>query len=400
MGKADHQRGWPVWVLGLILGLPVLSGLIGRLAKGGWWFTDLDAVLCAAEHLARDANPYSLTPQCEGLIPAPFVYLPQFGELFVPLVEAVGVSGARAVMAPLVLAAAAISLWVALWRLAPDVPWRWRLAGLSLLTGSAVACGNIGYLPQAALLLAALTLKRSVWPFVLVLAAGAALKPTLLTLLLVVGLLDRPLWQRAGFALAGATLGLAGFGALVATAGEWREVWAETLSTMALEQHRGVTLFAWLAMIGIEGSSLGGLGILAVWWLAACGLALGYVEARRSSLPERVMLGLGLGLLLNPRLMDYDVIVLVPFAGFLAWQCRDFGPSALALAGRLAMGVGVALVVISLADLDLIDPTVLGLGLLSLATVVVLALGWRHAPTPPIAALWQLALGRPLPQGG
>src|SRR6185312_9638692 len=89
-------RPWMAGLFAFVFLFPILGNVISRLTrKHGWWLNDYDALICGAHSVGLGQSPYSLNPMCDGLRPAPFVYAPQVGAFFAPLVDGLGFAGAR-----------------------------------------------------------------------------------------------------------------------------------------------------------------------------------------------------------------------------------------------------------------------------------------------------------------
>jgi len=312
MTAAPEPHPSKLWHTGLwafFFTMPVWSSLLGRLLKGKWWFNDFDALLCGADYLRRGLSPYSLEPVCAGLNPAPYVYAPQIGQMLPPLVGWLGFSGLKSLYAIVLLAVLGFMFWFILIRPWPRVPLMWRLPGFGVLTGSSIASGNIGLLLHGLILIAALNLHRSIVPFVLLVVLAACVKPFLLTYMIVLMFTQKPLttrlWQTAAAGLAGA-----GMVAALYLSAPYAADWAALRDSVVAQSQSGMSWFGWMNALGLatySPLSLGGLVIyLAITSL--CGLWI--AERSGADRTERLVIGLTFALLLNPRLMDYDLLLL------------------------------------------------------------------------------------------
>ena len=320
-------RAWMAGLFGFVFLFPILGNVVSRLTrKHGWWLNDYDALICGAHSIGLGQSPYSLTPACDGIRPAPFVYAPQVGEVFAPLVNGLGFAGARWVYLIALLPALGMLLWFALARAMPKAPFWQRLMTFAAINGSVLACGNIGLVLHALVVAAALTLRRSRLPFVAAVILGALVKPVFLTYLIVLLMEARPVGARLrDFALS-AALGLVAVAWLMLDAGPFGAAWHSVLNAVVIRQQPGIGLFSYTSLIGFPAASpvaqLLYLPFAAV--IALSGLVL--AEWGEFDAGERVVLGLGVAQLLNPRLMDYDLFVLSPAVVMIVMQAKAFGP--------------------------------------------------------------------------
>lgn len=297
--------------------LPVAGGIVAKLIGHDWAFMDIDAVLCAAKAEAAGHSPYA-TLKCAGIDPAPYVYAPQVLGLFQPLVAAFGALGARLVFIfTLLLPATGLLLWFALSRALPGIDWRWRLLAFSGLTPMAFCCGNIGIVMHAAVLLSLLLAKGRRWPFVVTVLLCVALKPTFMAYFILFLFEDRPLKARiAAFAgCVAEALGVTGL--MAATAGPWGRAWWDALHSVALESQPGLGWMALTAYVGLPPDG-GVTAVLTLGFMAAMVLS-GLAIAEWGGLDDKGRLTVVLGVvpLMTPRLMDYDMILIVPYAALL-----------------------------------------------------------------------------------
>lgn len=340
-------RAWMAGLFGVVFLFPILGNVISRLTrKHGWWLNDYDALICGAHSVGLGQSPYSLTPVCEGIRPAPFVYAPQVGEVFAPLVNGLGFAGARWVFLIALLPALAVLVWFGLVKAMPKAPFWLRLMTFAAINGSVFACGNIGLILHAVVIAAALNIPRTRLPFVAVVILGALVKPVFLTYLVVLLLEKRPLGLRLRDFGLSAALGLAAVAWLMLDAGPFGAAWHATLNAIVIQQQPGIGLFSYTSLIGLPAASPIAqlLYILFAAVIAISGLVL--AEWGEFDTGERVVLGLGVAQLLNPRLMDYDLFVLTPAVVMVVMQARAFGPKIFAwvswaLAGVLMFAVAL-----------------------------------------------------------
>ena len=341
-------RPWMAGLFAFVFLLPILGNVISRLTrKHGWWLNDYDALICGAHSVGLGQSPYSLNPMCDGLRPAPFVYAPQVGAFFAPLVNGLGFAGARWVyLVPLIPALAAL-VWFALGRALPKAPFWLRLMTFAAINGSVFACGNIGLVLHPLVIFAALNLKRSRVPFVAAVILGALVKPVFLTYFIVLLMEERPLGPRLRDFAISAVLGLAAVAWLMLDAGPFGPAWHAVLNAIVIQQQPGIGLFSYTSLIGFPAASPVAqiLYIPFAAVIALCGLVL--AEWGEFDASERVVLGIGVAQLLNPRLMDYDLMGLTPAVVLIVMQARRLGPRAFAWASWAFAGVLIFAVLIN-----------------------------------------------------
>ena len=350
LGLVDRltARAWMAGLFALVFLFPILGNVISRLTrKHGWWLNDYDALICGAHSIGLGQSPYSLNPVCDGIRPAPFVYAPQVGAFFAPLVNGLGFAGARWVYLIPLVPALGVLVWFALKYTLPKAPFWLRLMTFAAINGSVLACGNIGLVLHAVVVLAALNLKRTRPLFVVAVVVGALVKPVFLTYLIVLLMEERTVGVRVRDFAASAALGLAAVAWLMLDAGPFGAQWHAILNAIVIQQQPGIGLFSYTSLIGFPAASPIAMALYLPFAavIAISGLVL--AEWSGFDARERVVLGLGLAQLLNPRLMDYDLFLLTPAMVLVVMQARTFGPRAFALASWAFVGVLVFAVVIN-----------------------------------------------------
>ncbi|HWU49467.1 MAG TPA: glycosyltransferase 87 family protein [Asticcacaulis sp.] len=307
---------------------PIVGNLIARLRKHGWWLNDFDALICGADHVRRGLSPYDLHPVCAGTWPAVYVYAPQVAQVFAPM-SAWGLGVARLVWWIPSLIVMGYLLWYAVLMPVKDAPWRLRLMTLAAIVGSVYACGNIGLILHAlitatAVLWLADAQRPKRWPFVVMVILAALIKPVMLTYLVVLLFERRPFLSRIGAAFVTSALGLCAIAAEVLTAGTFGDDWRRTLNIIVMTQQPGISYFGWLNWLGLAPGDHLTLAIVALFMLTT--LLAGWVLAEsRNDAISRVAIGLGLAQLLNPRLMDYDMMALAPLMAIVVVASQDLG---------------------------------------------------------------------------
>ncbi len=302
------QKKSTFYLLVFLATFPVVSHILGRIVKQKWWLNDFDAVICGADYLRRGLSPYDYKPFCEGLQAPPYVYAPQVAEFFVPIINTLGLIGTKTAYTILLVPLMLTILWYALVKSFPEIPFRLRIIGYAVLSGSALSCGNIILPFHALLILLALRLEKTRWLFLLTVLIGSLIKPVLLTYLIVFVYEKVPLLRRAGLALLGAVVGIAGYLIMVETAGPLKDTWQAALTSVVMLEQPGYGFFGWVDWIGITPQTPGSMAMFGVYMvvMAAAGFVL--AEALDLNQDQRVLLALGVAMMLNPRLMAYDML--------------------------------------------------------------------------------------------
>jgi len=354
--------------------LPALSGLIGRITKGKEFGIDFNALACAAGNVAGGVSMYAPAQFCEGFGTPGYVYAPWIARALAPAIDALGMDGVRLAYLALCLPAMLLLLWLGFAKPLGDLRWRERAPMLALLTGGALASGNISYVLHGLIALAALALPRGRILFILAVAAACVLKPLYGVFLALLLLEYRPIWRRL---LTGAWAGVlcagAGVGAMLIPDPElagWRAMFDSAVMDK-LEQAIG--FFGWWAYFRLPDWPMAMYAGYVVFALAMIGAAFALAERAKLGVWERVAFGLGLGALLNPRLMDYDLLLigLAPLAAVVAARRVNeaFGAE---VWGAVLIGCGAALL------FNVIDMTPLGMHLAPLIfSLVILYAGAR-----------------------
>ncbi len=308
-------------VFHLVFLFPILGAMISKLSRHRHLLNDYDALACGSWLLNHGLSPYVRHPVCPGLDPAPFVYAPQIARAFTPFIDLFGLAGSRMAWLPIVVPMMIVLAWYALFRPMVRAPYALRLMTLAAIAGSAVTCGNIGFVLNACVVLAALYLHRSRLPFILAVVVCALIKPVMLTYLFVLLVDSRPLWSRLTTGMAAAAAGLVGVVAILLTAGPLSKGWHDLLAFI-LGQQPGVGFFSYTSLIGLSGTSPVTFILLALFMVVIA--ASGWIVAEWGGLTpdERIVWGIGVAQLLNPRLMDYDMLALAPFVALLVMLAR------------------------------------------------------------------------------
>ncbi|MGZ3305609.1 MAG: hypothetical protein ACXU8U_07080 [Asticcacaulis sp.] len=379
------------FLFGLVFLFPALGNFISRLTRHhGWWLNDFDAVVCGAHALARGVSPYNLHPVCNGLRPATFVYAPQIAALFAPPVEGFGFEGARLAWLVLLVPAMGLLIWYALFKAMPKAPFALRLMTLAAINGSAFACGNVAWVLHGAVVAAALLLNRTRLPFICAVILAALVKPVFLTYLIVLLYEERPWRDRIPAVSVAAVTGLAAVAWLILAAGPLGGAWHETLKTIVVSQQPGIGFSGDAAWIGLPPASplaAAGFGLFAAI-IALSGLVIAECGGLEPS--ERTALGIGVAMMLNPRLMDYDLVVMAPAMAIVVKVSRTLGVRIFTAVTWIFAGVLLLGVIVNLAAFASIKRAPVAVFVYSGLTIFVAARLWimrRRAdvPAPPTA---------------
>lgn len=298
--------------------MPMVGGLIGHfLGRDKGVFMDVDAVLCGAQAEAAGVSPYGVL-HCPGLAPAPYVYAPQVAGVFVPLVHLLGALGARWLyVIALFLPALALLVWYALRRPIAGSDWRVRMLAVTGLAPMVFCGGNFGVVMHALVISTLLVWPRRNWAFVASVLLCAVVKPTFLLYLLVPLFEARPWRQRlARLALYGAA-GIAVLAVTALTAGPLGVEWRQALKAVTLYDQPGTGWFALTTMLNMAPTAPATLFLTVVFMAAMAASGLAIAEAAGLDDDARKVLALGLVPLLTPRLLDYDMLALVPLVALV-----------------------------------------------------------------------------------
>ncbi len=342
------------YLLPLFFLFPIIGNAISRLSKHGWWLNDFDALSCGANHLRQGLSPYGLTPVCAGLRPAVDVYAPQIGQAFAPFISLFSLTGTRWAYLVVLLPMMALLVWYAILKPMDRAPRILRLMTLAAMAGSAMACGNIGLVLHGLVILAALNIKQSRWPFLIAVTLAALIKPVCLTYLIVLLYEDRAVLARLRTTLIAVCVGLSGFIALLLTAGPFAQAWQQALSVIVIHEQPGIGFFSFTSLVGLSTTSPLTLAGFAIFALIIAGSGLILAEWSGLSGFERIVLGLGVAQLLNPRLMDYDMLALAPGMALVVMCSRSLGDRIFYHVSWAFAGTLIADVVVNILEIGLI----------------------------------------------
>ncbi len=328
--------------------LPLVLGILAKLHRSKYVFSEYQSVACAGLKVIQNAPIYALDLQCNGMRAASFVYIPGVAQMAAFFERFLTEPGFLALYLVFYLIAAALLIYVPLFARQTPGNWRDKLPFAVFLSSSAFMLGNIAVILHGIVLLGALAIEISPWLFIAAIAVAAWVKPTFLTYLVVILLLDMPLVRRIGLMAAGVCVGLLPLGHFILTGGALTSQWYALLSHYVYNITPGVGFFGWLDLIGLDPAHTGAK----LAYLVYAGLITlsGLVLARSLQLyrHERIWLGLGLALLLIPRIMSEDICLIGPGLWILADKSARLASRAQVVL-RNGRGIVLALCIVALA---------------------------------------------------
>lgn len=293
--------------------LPLIGGLAGKVQRSDKWFGDYRAVACGAQRVLDNGPLYDMTLNCKDFgVTAVYVYLPVVAQTTAGIVRLVGQEGLFWLHLGLyVLSLCALFAAVYLPQF-NRLSLMQKIPFAAFVTGSAVAWGNVAVVCHALILVTALMAKRLPWLFVAAVVLCGIVKPVFLTYLMVLLLLDLPVWKRAAGFVTGAVAGLLPTLLFAADDSALSQQWEANLSYFVYNLTPGESFYGWLDLIGIGADNpVAGLG-----WAVFAGLitlsGLSLAEGLKLDSRSRIWLGLSLGTLIIPRLMSQDFFYFGP----------------------------------------------------------------------------------------
>lgn len=365
--KAHKRRGWGVYALAALFWLPLLSGVVSRIAGGKTWFGDYGAIACAAEKMLAGEPFYSHTLACPGVHLSGYVYHPAVAQAFTWPLSVLGQPNMLIAYAALFVAAAAYLIWFMIGRAGAERGKRnWFAA---FIVGSAVYWGNIAVISHAAIGLCATALRR--WPSLLVIAIALSslAKPLFVVFGVVFALMRWPLWRRALYVLATLALSVGPTLWFMAHGGALAEQWRELVSYYVYIDRPGYAFLGWVDALGGDvaspGAAIGYVAFALVMGLSALVIA----EGMELSDDARALLGLSLGVILIPRLMGQDFWLLGPGLLTFAAALGAANAQRQRLLERALLAICIVVLIANLADLsDILLP--IAMFALALAIVI------------------------------
>ncbi|MCR6660752.1 MAG: hypothetical protein NVV72_15930 [Asticcacaulis sp.] len=334
--------------LSILFFLPLIVGIIAKLYRSKYIFSEYQSVACAGLKALQGAPIYALDLQCPGMRAASFVYLPGVAQVAAFLERLLTEPGFLMLYLVFYLAAAAALIYVPLFTRKTPGHWRDKLPFAVFLSSSAFMLGNIAVILHGLVLVGALAIEISPWLFIAAVAIAAWVKPTFLTYLMVILLLDIPLRRRIGLMASGVIIGLLPLGHFILTGGALTQQWYALLSHYVYEVTPGVGFFGWTSLIGLDPAHVS----IKLAYLVFAGLitfsGLALVKGLQLNRRERIWLGLSLAALLIPRIMSEDICLIGPGLLILADKSANLAGQG-QNAHRNGRGLILALCVFALA---------------------------------------------------
>ncbi len=279
----------------------------GRLLKHAVLFQDFGEIACAAQRHLAHQTLYGPSAICPSINAAPYVYPPWVADaVSIPLRWA-GHQGLSLGYLALFLVSAAALLWFACGLPIRGVKFIPRIAFMGFVAGGPLAFGNIAIVLHASICAAALYFGADSVGLAIFIGLAALAKPQFL-LLLAIPLLSRAKLARKLILVAAV---IAAVGAVYLAPWNGMDAWRHTVGEMMAGRDRGGGFVSLMAMVGVHDTRVLGIAYIA---LAAALLGSAWCFARWSRLEgsHRLWLGYTVGVLMFPRLMCYDVLVLGP----------------------------------------------------------------------------------------
>ena len=299
------------WVL-LLFFLPLVLGILAKLYRSKYVFSEYQSVACAGLKVLQNAPIYALDLQCHGMRAASFVYIPGIAQMAAFFERFLTEPGFLVLYLVFYLAAAAALIYVPFFARQTPGTRRDKLPFAVFLSSSAFMLGNIAVILHGIVLLGTLAIEISPWLFIAAVAVAAWVKPTFLTYLIVILLLDMTLVRRIGLMAAGVCVGLLPLGHFILTGGTLTSQWYALLSHYVFNVTPGVGFFGWLSLTGIDPAHIGAklAYLIFAGLITLSGLAI--AEGLHLNRRERIWLGLSLAALLIPRIMSEDICLIGP----------------------------------------------------------------------------------------
>jgi len=347
-GRTSPALAPALYWLPVLFFLPLIVGIIAKLYRSKYIFSEYQSVACAGLKALQGAPIYALDLQCPGMRAASFVYLPGVAQVAAFFERILTEPGFLVLYLVFYLAAAAALIYFPLFARKTPGNWRDKLPFAVFLSSSAVMLGNIAVILHGLVLVGALAIEISPWLFIAAVAVAAWVKPTFLTYLMVVLLLDIPLMRRVGLMAVGILIGLLPLGHFILTAGALTLQWYALLSHYVYEVTPGVGFFGWTSLIGLDPAHIG----VKLAYLVFAGLislsGLALVKGLQLNRSERIWLGLSLAALLIPRIMSEDICLIGPGLLILADKSTSLAGQGQGVL-RNGRGIVLALCVFALA---------------------------------------------------
>ena len=332
----------------LLFFVPLVLGVLAKLYRSKYVFSEYQSVACAGLKVLQNAPIYALDLQCYGMRAASFVYIPGVAQVAAFFERFLTEPGFLILYSVFYLAAAAALIYFPFFARKTPGNWRDRLPFAVFLSSSAFMLGNIAVILHGVVLLGALAIEISPLVFIAGVAVAAWVKPTFLTYLIVILLLDMPLLRRIALMAAGVIIGLLPLSHFILTGDELTRQWYALLSHYVYDVTPGVGFFGWTSLIGLDPAhnSVKMAYLIFAGLITFSGLAL--AEALHLNRRERIWLGLSLAALLIPRIMSEDICLIGPGLLILASKSAQLAGKAHAIL-KNGRDIILALCIIALA---------------------------------------------------
>jgi len=214
-------------------------------------------------------------------------------------------------------------LWFALAKRFARIDIRYRLLAFAALTPMTFVCANVGIVMHALVLASLLVFSqkgwpKTRWPFTLVVLACGCVKPTFLAYFVIFMLDDQVLWKRIFSFLWRAVAGVAVAYLMVLTDGTYGKAWQKTLHSVTMARQVGMGWFELTNFVfHVPGPSHLNVELAAGFMIVMLLAAMAVAQWGELEPDERLALGMGLVPLMTPRLLDYDMILIVSYAALL-----------------------------------------------------------------------------------
>lgn len=349
LGSTQSGRVIRATLIALFFALPLASGLVNRLIdRDSFSMPDYGAVACAAERMVSGQPLYVLGQRtnCEAYESPPYLYPPLLAGLEAGVQASFGMDGARRAYLALYL----ISLVFIGWRIfmSDRTPGSVsvRIPYLGLIPATPIWQANVATVSHAAVLFASAAAWRAPSVFAVIVLCMAAIKPSFLVYLLVLACLPFPFWKRVILTFVPVVVVAIGLAAFVALGSE-AEVWRRSVAFVVTEWVPGNGSLAMIARLGVPS----GIAV-------ACALAFAVIialaavvicEIGEADLEQRVFIALAAAIIMMPRVMPYDVMLVAPGMVSMIKVVKAVRPAVGTWVGRLAMTGCVVAVLMSLA---------------------------------------------------
>lgn len=300
-------RTGPFWLV--LWSAPLWASIAPRILRHKTsWLVDFKSVVCASERWNAHRTLYSATAQCgDPRNASPFVYPPWIAHLFSYPVGWVGGVVVLAGYAIVFVAALVLLFWLIFWRPIGGMDRSRRTPFLGLTSGNLVFVGNIAVLMQALIAAAAIFLGADTIACAAAILVTGLVKPIYLTFLTLPAFSSAGWLRRAGLVLIPALVVAALCLSHMPLVTEWRAF----ILQVAVDDHPGGGLLGWLGQAGVTSRPVLAASY-AIYAALLFGAGLVIAETAKLGSTQRVWLALSVGVLLLPRIMAYDLLIVGP----------------------------------------------------------------------------------------